>query len=344
MTTQSRTGDFARALGLTERAVTTTGGRRIVRMARAFPTDVDDVWEACTDPQRLPRWLGVAEGDRREGGVVTMRMSDEPKDTATLTIVRCDAPRRLIVRWNWPEEPESIVELNLTPTPAGDTLLTLQHAALTETLSVAYGAGWEDFLLRLGWLLDGDEPTGTDTSAFLAEVTPIWTTLDGNAHDDGRWPLVESDATGTVTARVRHEYAAPPDTVWGAITDASRLTAWMAPVSGDLATGGTWKLAYENGAALGTVRECDPPHRFVTSWGWDFQPDAPESTLTVELTPTATGGTVLDLVHERMQAPAEGYAAGWFAGARVLTRYLAGEPLDEADWQADWVTAMAMIR
>ena len=118
----------------------------------------------------------------------------------------------------------------------------------------------------------------------------------------------------------------------------------MAPVSGDLAVGGSWKLAYDNGSALGTVRECEPPHRFVTTWGWDFQPDAPESTLTVALTPTASGGTLLELVHERMAAPAEGYAAGWYAGTRVLDRYLAGEPLDDADWQADWATALAMIR
>jgi uncharacterized protein YndB with AHSA1/START domain len=222
--------------------------------------------------------------------------------------------------------------------------MTLQHSALGGPLPVAYGAGWEDFLVRLGWLLDGNEPMGVDTSSFIEQVTPLWTGLDGDAHDDGRWPSVEPDGAGTVTARTRYEYAAPPDTVWGAITDAARLTAWMAPISGDLHVGGTWKLAYDNGSALGTVRECDPPHRFVTTWGWDFQPDAAESTLAVGLTPTVSGGTVVELVHERMQTPAEGYAAGWYAGLRVLDRYLAGERLDHADWQADWTTAMAMIR
>jgi uncharacterized protein YndB with AHSA1/START domain len=336
--------DLTAALGLTERSVTTCGERRVIRMWRTFATGVDDAWEACTHPDRLRRWLGETDGDRREGGVVTVRMTDDPTEIATLTIVRCDAPRRLVVRWDWPDEPESIVEVNLAPTADGETAMTLQHSALVGPLPVAYGAGWEDFLVRLGWLLDGNELTGVDTSSFVEQVTPLWTGLDRDARDDGGWPSVEPDGAGTVTARSRHSYAAPPDTVWAAITDASRLTAWMAPLSGDLQVGGTWKLAYENGSALGTVRECDPPHRFVTTWGWDFQPDAAESILTVELTPNETGGTVLELVHERMQAPAEGYASGWYAGLRVLDRYLAGGRLDHADWQADWTTAMAMIR
>jgi uncharacterized protein YndB with AHSA1/START domain len=336
--------DLTAALGLTERSVTTCGERRVIQMRRTFATNVDDAWEACTHPDRLRRWLGTTEGDRREGGVVTVRMTDDPAEIATLTIVRCDAPRRLVVRWDWPDEPQSIVEMNLAPTAGGDTALTLRHSALAGQLPVAYGAGWEDFLVRLGWLLDGNEPAGVDTSSFVEQVTPIWTGLDGDARDDHQWPTVEPDGTGTVTARTRHEYDAPPATVWASITDASRLTAWMAPVSGNLAVDGSWKLAYDNGSALGTVRECEPPHRFVTTWGWDFQPDAPESTLTVALTPTASGGTLLELVHERMATPAEGYAAGWYAGTRVLDRYLAGEPLDDADWQADWATALAMIR
>ena len=336
--------DFTAALGFTDRSVTTVGERRVIRMQRTFATSIDDTWTACTDAERLRRWLGTADGERREGGVVRVQMTDDAADTATLTIVRCDAPRRLVVRWDWPDEPQSIVEMDLAPTAEGHTAMTLQHSALVGPLPVAYGAGWEDFLLRLGWLLDGGEPNGVDTANFIDEVTPIWTGLDGAAHADHRWPTVEPDDSGTATARSRHEYAAPPETVWGAITDASRLSSWMAPVSGDLSVGGTWKLAYENGSAVGTVLECDPPRRFVTSWGWDFQPEAPESTLTIALTPTASGGTALELVHERMQAPAEGYAAGWYAGTRVLERYLAGEILDDADWQADWTTAMAMIR
>lgn len=337
--------DFSAALGMTERTVTTNGDRRVACLGRTLATSIDDAWNACTDPERLQRWLGAVEGERREGGVVTLQMADGPNETATLTIVRCDAPRRLVVRWDWPGEPESIVELNLAPMPDGGASLALRHAALDRQNAVAYGAGWEDFLLRLGGMLDGaTDQSVVDTAPFVEAATPIWRGLVEGAVDDLHWPRVTPDGDATITARVRHEFAAAPETVWSAITSAEHLSAWMAPVSGDLAVGGSWTLAYENGAALGTVRECEPARRFVTSWGWSFVADAPESTLTVELTATASGGTVLELVHERMPAPGTGYAAGWYAGARVLDRYLHGGSLEHADWQADWATAMAMIR
>lgn len=35
----------------------------------------------------------------------------DPADIATLVVLRCDAQRRLTVRWSWPGEPDSIVDL-----------------------------------------------------------------------------------------------------------------------------------------------------------------------------------------------------------------------------------------
>ena len=43
-------------------------GKGIVRMQDRFPTDIDDLWSALTDPRRLARWLGKVEGDLRVGG------------------------------------------------------------------------------------------------------------------------------------------------------------------------------------------------------------------------------------------------------------------------------------
>ena len=196
--------DLTAALGLTERSVTTCGERRVIQMRRTFATSVDDAWQACTNPDRLRRWLGETDGDRREGVVVTVRMTDDPAEIATLTIVRCDAPRRLVVRWGWPT---SRSRSSSEPCAAADghTEMTLQHSALAGPLPVVYGAGWEDFLVRLGWLLDGKEPTGVDTSSFVEQATPLWSGLDGAAHDDGRSPRVEPDGAGTVMARTRHE-------------------------------------------------------------------------------------------------------------------------------------------
>ncbi|MBA3982981.1 MAG: SRPBCC domain-containing protein, partial [Acidimicrobiia bacterium] len=80
---------------------------------------------------------------------------------ATLVVLRCDAQRRLTVRWSWPGEPDSIVDLTLAPEGAG-TRLVLEHLPLTDGLATEYGAGWEDFLAKLATTLAGGEHHGND--------------------------------------------------------------------------------------------------------------------------------------------------------------------------------------
>ena len=43
-------------------------GSGVVRLEDRFPTDVDDLWSALTEPDRLARWLGTFEGEMRPGG------------------------------------------------------------------------------------------------------------------------------------------------------------------------------------------------------------------------------------------------------------------------------------
>jgi len=49
----------------------TVGGVGTVRMRARFETDIDDLWSAITDSQRLARWYGNVQGDLREGGEFT---------------------------------------------------------------------------------------------------------------------------------------------------------------------------------------------------------------------------------------------------------------------------------
>src|SRR5262249_48030830 len=43
-------------------------GKGVVRVEDRIATDIDDVWSALTDPERLARWYGRVEGDLRLGG------------------------------------------------------------------------------------------------------------------------------------------------------------------------------------------------------------------------------------------------------------------------------------
>jgi uncharacterized protein YndB with AHSA1/START domain len=41
---------------------------RTVTIARSYGADVAEVWDACTNPDRIPRWFLPVSGDLRLGG------------------------------------------------------------------------------------------------------------------------------------------------------------------------------------------------------------------------------------------------------------------------------------
>ncbi|MCU1401080.1 MAG: Activator of Hsp90 ATPase 1 family protein [Acidimicrobiales bacterium] len=96
--------DLAELIGRTKRCVVDNGDRRPVVVVRGYDWPISDVWDAWTDQDRLQRWLGELRGTplgRRAGIGDTVQMWVGPgvSDTATLTILACEAPERLTVRW-----------------------------------------------------------------------------------------------------------------------------------------------------------------------------------------------------------------------------------------------------
>lgn len=102
-------------------------------------------------------------------------------------------------------------------------------------------------------------------------------------------------------------YPTSVDDVWEAVTTADRLARWMSPFSGDLRLGGTWQALNDDGtvSSWGTVEQCEPPRRFVTSWEYEGERGS-TITVTVDEHPQ---GTRLVLVHAGLVD--EGYGAGW---------------------------------
>ena len=50
----------------TMRALDETRGA--VRVEDVYDTGIEDLWEACTTPERLARWIAEVSGDLRVGG------------------------------------------------------------------------------------------------------------------------------------------------------------------------------------------------------------------------------------------------------------------------------------
>ncbi len=97
----------------------------VVRLTRAYETSVEDLWSACTDAERIPRWLLPISGELRAGGHYQL------EGNAGGTITRCDPPRHLAASWEYGGS-VSWIELTLTPRSPGVTELVLEHISHVE--------------------------------------------------------------------------------------------------------------------------------------------------------------------------------------------------------------------
>jgi uncharacterized protein YndB with AHSA1/START domain len=124
-----------------------------VRMRRSYDTPIQDVWEAVTQPDRIRRWLLPISGDLRVGGRFQL------EGNAGGQILTCEPPRLLRTTFG---DPNSIVELRLTPQGDGDTVLELEHTVPIELAQSSAGAlyvgpGWDGALMGLGRFLRGED-------------------------------------------------------------------------------------------------------------------------------------------------------------------------------------------
>jgi uncharacterized protein YndB with AHSA1/START domain len=125
------------------------GEARAVILARTYPTDLHDMWDACTNPERLPRWFLPVSGDLRPGGRFQL------KGNAGGTIERCDPPTAFRATWEFGGA-TSWIELRLTATGEDATRLELTHIARVDDETWArfgpgaVGIGWELGLHGLG--------------------------------------------------------------------------------------------------------------------------------------------------------------------------------------------------
>lgn len=119
-----------------------------------YATDIDDLWNAVTDAERLGRWMAVYRGDLSLGGEWTAQDGDgEPWSRGRVT--SCDAPHSFTTTWQAEQEDPTDLVVRLAPSDGG-TRLTLEHTGVT---SIFYGAGWQVYLEQLRQLIAAPEST-----------------------------------------------------------------------------------------------------------------------------------------------------------------------------------------
>jgi len=116
---------------------------RAVRFERHYGATIDDVWAACTEPDRLARWFADVSGDFVEGGQAFIDFRDG--DHTEIVIRCCEPPRALELDWAFGEEAISVLSVELTEDADG-TVLVLDHRALPTSSATGYAAGWHAYL------------------------------------------------------------------------------------------------------------------------------------------------------------------------------------------------------
>jgi uncharacterized protein YndB with AHSA1/START domain len=162
------TEDLADRRGVVTRAA---DGRQRLEFRRSWPDPIEDVWSALTEPERLLRWIGTFEGDRRPGGTGTFTMTHEEQHLGQpMTIVECDPPRRLVVEW--PQEGTGgwRVDLDLSARD-GRTVLRFVQVFPADADVADVAMGWHWYLDKFDTEVSG-RPGPGDWDTFFPQVAP----------------------------------------------------------------------------------------------------------------------------------------------------------------------------
>lgn len=200
--------EFSNPLGIRYRVVKDVNHEgqpaRVVGGSATFDTTPNDLWDALTSPDRIPRWFMPVSGDLKTGGHYQLEGNAGGK------ITRCDPPEAFDVTWEWGENISWVrVRLDIHD---GGTRLTLEHIMLKDEASEehwrkygpgATGVGWDlsfvalDQHLRTGEVIPPGAADSWGTSeagkTFVRQSAGAW----GDAHiDSGETESVAREMAG----------------------------------------------------------------------------------------------------------------------------------------------------
>jgi uncharacterized protein YndB with AHSA1/START domain len=146
------------------------GEARTVIVSQIYQAPATDVWDACTNPDRIPRWFLPITGDLRAGGRYQLQ------GNAGGVIESCDPPKSFSATWEYGGE-VTWIEVRVTAEPDGSTRLVLEHIAhvggqrWAEFGPGAVGVGWDMGLLGLATHLSTGAPVNRqEVAAWMASA------------------------------------------------------------------------------------------------------------------------------------------------------------------------------
>jgi uncharacterized protein YndB with AHSA1/START domain len=160
-------------------------GTGVVRIEDRYDTNIDDLWSALTDPDRVARWYGQVEGELRPSGEFRLHRESEGYD-GTGRVEVCEPPQRLVVTIRETDESwrggrgvppfDNLIEATLTA-DGDQTSLVIKLQGMPVDKIAFFGAGWQIIAEDLATHLAGCERR--DTGARWEELVPPYQDLAG---------------------------------------------------------------------------------------------------------------------------------------------------------------------
>jgi len=190
-------------------------GFRLV-IEREFNHDIETVWNAITNPEKLKIWFTRFEMDFRPGGKMTIWFQDKLKTATYGEIVTIEPPHKFVYTWEG-----ELAVWELKENGKNKCRLTLTYSKLSEQYALSAPAGFHAIIDQLEQVLDGR----TEAFAFGTEEIP-----------DEHLRLQQMYAPEILEhfpelkryepIIIEKTYNATIDRVWRAITDKSQMKQW----------------------------------------------------------------------------------------------------------------------
>jgi uncharacterized protein YndB with AHSA1/START domain len=167
----AETTDGTRILG----SLREEDGLGVVHVENVYPTDIDDLWSAITEPARLARWLVTVEGDLRVGGEFTATFTSGWDGVGRVNV--CEAPHHLEVTTWSDEDAPGIITADLIEEEGG-TRLVIEENGLPLDVYFYHGSGWQTHIEDLASYLAGREIS--DWGVRARELSSAYREMVGN--------------------------------------------------------------------------------------------------------------------------------------------------------------------
>lgn len=177
------------------------GQARVVIVSQSYETDAADLWDACTNIERIPRWFLPITGDLRVGGQY------ELDGNAHGTVLTCAPPREFTATWECGDD-LSWIEVRIFEDGPSRSRFELQHVAHVDDHweqfgPGATGMGYDGALVGLTVHLATGEPVeqswgqqwmaSEDGHRFTRETGEAWYRANVAAGADPDWARAAAD-------------------------------------------------------------------------------------------------------------------------------------------------------